>query len=193
MGCADETSIINNINAIKTELGSSINNVTNQAQYATKQIKLNQYQSYIQQLEGLIKDNCFLSNPSTDISTIEDTIAKLVEQIEEKEHDIDVAKSRREAIIESKKTASYYQGFSAKLGFTKPIKKTSVPILIALGILLTIMALYMGKVLFFSESPITTTMDSGVFDKKAFLAGVGLVAIIVAILSFLGVYGRSPN
>jgi hypothetical protein len=196
MGCSDEASIKNAIGTIKGQLGNTITGVTNQSQYATKQALLNQYQSKIQLLEALVKDNCFLNTTTnTDIMKAQEDNEALRKEIEEKEHDIEVAKSRHESVIESQKTPSYYQGLSARLGFTKPFKRSSVSILIALGIMLTIVGFYMGKMLFTGEESIymnSMVMDSGTFDKKAFLAGVALVAIIVAILSFLGFYGKAP-
>jgi hypothetical protein len=203
MGCGNNIDQIKTqINAIKNQIGMAPlnvrgqNNSVNIVLFNAKQKLLIQYQQKINDLENHIKTNCVSKNNLSDvISQKQREINRLTNEIKDKEQDLDVAKSRYEAIMDSEKKVSHYQGLSAKFGFTKPFKRTSVSILIALGIFLSLMSFYMASVLFTGPDAAnvytTLNMNSGTFDKKAFLYGVGAVAIIVGILSFIGVYGKS--
>ena len=122
----------------------------------------------------------------------------LQKHVSEKEGDVETAKARHDTIDTRNKKVSDYQGVSARLGFLKPIHETSVSILIGLGIFLIIASIYVGYSIFSPSglaniSPVNTSYSGflGNFDKKAFLLGVGFVVVVVVVLSWAGLYGRS--
>ena len=139
------------------------------------------------------------STTLTSIGELQEEIPKLKKKIAEKQQDVETAESRHNSIVKSEKIVSDYQGISARLGIMRPIHETSVSILIGLGIFLSLVSVYFG----YSMLSPASIMNVGVsgsasaagfianFDKKAFLMGVGFVAFLVGILSYLGLYGRS--
>jgi hypothetical protein len=62
----------------------------------------------------------------TDIETAE-------KRLKESQIDLDISTSRQDSITTSTRDQSYVQGLSGKLGFLKPIKPTSVALLIGIG------------------------------------------------------------
>lgn len=160
--------------------------------------------SKIAQLEEYVKAGCFTTSKGTlaGIGSLQQEIAVLNKKIVEKTQDVDTSESRHNSIVKADKSVSDYQGISARLGFMRPIHEASVSILIGLGIFLSLISVYVVYTMFgpVSESGPgpntfnTSTTYSGIlgnFDKKAFLMGVGFIAVIVGILSYLGFYGRS--
>jgi hypothetical protein len=157
----------------------------------------------IAKLENYVKGNCATTASSTltSIGELQTEIADLKKKSVEKQEDVETAESRHNSIVKSEKIVSDYQGISARLGIMRPIHETSVSLLIGLGIFLTLASVYFG----YSMLSPTSVMNIGAagaagasatgfianFDKKAFLMGVGFVALLVGILSYLGVYGRS--
>lgn len=77
--------------------------------------------------------NSASSNVST-IGTLQTDIINLKKDIKNLTNDLDTAKSRQSNFEESSTKFSYYQGFASRIGFTKPLKPMSVPILIASGL-----------------------------------------------------------
>jgi hypothetical protein len=151
----------------------------------------------VAKLENYVKGNC-ATTASTTLTTIgefQTEIADLKTKTAEKQQDVETAESRHNSIVKSEKSVSDYQGISARLGIMRPIHETSVSLLIGIGIFLTLASVYLGYSILSPVSVMnTSTGASGFFanfDKKAFLLGVASITLLVGILSYLGIYGRS--
>jgi hypothetical protein len=171
---------------------------TDVARYNTYDGELKGIENSVKELEQYMKECKSDRSITTEIGVLQQDIIELQKHVAEKEQDVETAKARHDTIDGSLKKVSDYQGVSARLGFLKPIHETSVSILIGLGIFLIIASIYVGYTIFGPAGavagPLTNTSYSGFlvnFDKKAFLLGVGAVVVVVAVLSWLGLYGRS--
>jgi len=168
---------------------------TDVARYNTYDGELKGIENSVKELEQYMKECKSDRSITTEMGVLQQDIMELQKHVAEKEQDVETAKTRHDTIDGSLKKVSDYQGISARLGFLKPIHETSVSILIGLGIFLIIASIYVGYTMF-GQAPAGPTNTSysgflGNFDKKAFLLGVGAVVIVVAVLSWLGLYGRS--
>lgn len=188
-------------NALK-EFGTSPINIKNTkgqtdvARYNTYNGKLTSIEGTVKKLEGYVKDCRSDRSITSQIGMLQQDIMDLQKHVAEKEQDVETAKARHDIIDTRDKKVSDYQGVSARLGFLKPIHETSVSILIGLGIFLIITSIYVGYSMFSPaglNSAINTSYSGflGNFDKKAFLLGVGSVVVVVVVLSWAGLYGRS--
>jgi hypothetical protein len=169
---------------------------TDVARYNTYDGELKGIENSVKELENYMKECKSDRSITTEIGVLQQDIMELQKHVAEKEQDVETAKARHDTIDGSLKKVSDYQGISARLGFLKPIHETSVSILIGLGIFLIIASIYVGYTMFgpAGSGLATNTSYSGFlvnFDKKAFLLGVGAVVVVVAVLSWLGLYGRS--
>jgi hypothetical protein len=148
----------------------------------------NAYQTAVNNLQTAV-DGCMNNGPLKEIAGLQQDILRIQQQITNKEKELDIAHTRHSSVMDAEKKVSDYQGVSAILGIYHPIRKTSVPILIVLGIFLVIFSIY---VLSFMSSG-DVSVSSGFFpdfDRRSFLYGVGMVALIVGVLAYFGVYGR---
>jgi hypothetical protein len=169
---------------------------TDVARYNTYDGELKGIENSVKELENYMKECKSDRSITTEIGVLQQDIMELQKHVAEKEQDVETAKARHDTIDGSLKKVSDYQGISARLGFLKPIHETSVSILIGLGIFLIIASIYVGYTMFgpAGSGLASNTSYSGFlvnFDKKAFLFGVGAVVVVVAVLSWLGLYGRS--
>lgn len=168
---------------------------TDVARYNTYDGELKGIENSVKELEQYMKECKSDRSITTEIGILQQELMELQKHVTEKEQDVETAKTRHDTIDGSMKKVSDYQGVSARLGFLKPIHETSVSILIGLGIFLIIASIYVGYTMFSGPTagPANTSYSAFLvnFDKKAFLYGVGAVVVIVAVLSWLGLYGRS--
>lgn len=67
------------------------------------------------------------------ISGLESTVEGLKRELKISQQDLDIAKSRQESVQNAPINQSYFQGVSGKIGFTRPLKPTSVALLMSLG------------------------------------------------------------
>ena len=85
---------------------------------------------------ALASYNGLSTSESTSIRTIselESKITGLKRDLKESQQDFDIAKSRQESVQNAPNDQSYLQGISGKIGFTRPLKPTSVALLMGLG------------------------------------------------------------
>jgi hypothetical protein len=129
------------------------------------------------------------------VSELKASIAKLEKALEEAKQDSDIAHSRQNSVEEAKKDTSYYQGFGAILGFSKPLKNISIPFLIGFGIL----SFFFGGLLlkeFLSTSTKSLAASGsegligGLFTDKRFLAALGGVVFTIVLVTILSATGR---
>jgi hypothetical protein len=142
-----------------------------------------------------------LNNKLTNIGKLNKEITNLQKNIENAKHDLEVSRTRQKNIQESEKETTLYQGFSGKIGFLRPLKKSSVPILIALGIVMVLFTALLLKEFFtptvgFAESvPYFNTSGIGSLftNERFYSASAGFIStvIIVGVLAYYGYLGTS--
>jgi hypothetical protein len=142
-----------------------------------------------------------LNNKLTNIGKLNTEITNLQKKIENAKHDLEVSRTRQKNIQESEKETTLYQGFSGKIGFIRPLKKSSVPILIALGIVMVLFTALLLKEFFaptagFAESvPYFNTSGVGSLftNERFYSASAGFIStvIVVGVLAYYGYLGTS--
>ena len=163
--------------------------------------QLGSYQAVVTNFETAIS-NCMNNGPLKEIGTLQQELLSLQGDIKTAQTELDIARTRLEAVLGGAKKVSDYQGVSARLGFFKPLRESSVAVLIALGIFLIFLAIYVLSFLSKGGDVAANVSMSGLnsgagffagFDKKSFLYGVGVVGIVVGTLAYFGVYGKRLN
>jgi hypothetical protein len=165
---------------------------------------LKEYSNLNQCLTKHIKNivtNDDVNNKLAKIGSLNTSITNLQKEIETSKHDLEVSRTRQKNIQESEKETTLYQGFSGKIGFIRPLKKTSVPVLIALGIVMILFTALLLKEFFaptagFAESLAyyNTSGVGSLFTQQRFMtaaAGFITTVIIVGVLAYKGYLGTS--
>ena len=89
--------------------------------------------------------------------------------------------------------------FGTKVGFTKPLHKISVPILIGFGILLLFLSGLLLQEFFIVPSQVQTMDSESIFsfftDSRFYslLAGISFVSIVIGILAYTGRLGKNAT
>jgi hypothetical protein len=168
-------------------------------------------QSGIEQYINLNKDISAVINSMTnsgDVSSklqmegqLQQDIPRLEQNLKAVRQDLDTARTRQGQTEEPPKHTSLYQGFSGKLGFTKPLKRTSIPFLIGFGILLLFLSSLLLKEFFISPSGFAEALpqysSQGVMsvftDTRflSFLGGVVFVFVATAVLVLMNYFGKT--
>lgn len=148
------------------------------------------------------------------IGQLQQEIANLKKDIETAKSDLDVAQSRQATLEDPNSKVSYYQGFAGYFGFTKPLHKWSIPILLSFGILSLILSAILLRELGGSAIGIATkqaiqtasekvgvstssefysynTNENDSVFKKSLLFGAGISFIGFIGLAFYGYLGKS--
>lgn len=137
------------------------------------------------------------------VGQIKDSIVRLEKAVKDAKQDLETSKSRQDTVEKPRQEVSLYQGFSRYIGFTKPIKQTSVPFLIGFGLLLLFFSGLITKEFFglgaveaaesfgeagMKESILATLRDSRFYSA---LAGVTFVSVVVGALAYNGYFGKA--
>ena len=170
------------------------------AQFSTILEYERQYQELNNQLTIKIKElagDSDITSKLQQIGSLRNDIAKLEKELEAVKQDADTSRSREKTVKNPRVDLSWYQGFGAKVGFTKPLHQISVPILMGFGVLL----LFLSGLLLqdFFHSPVTdyAAPSEGLFslftDSRfyAVLGGITLVTIVLSILAYRGYLGKT--
>lgn len=133
--------------------------------------------------------------------SIQQEIPKLEKRLKEVRQDLETARTRQAQTQESPKHTSLYQGFSGKIGFTKPLKRSSIPFLIGFGILLLFLSSLLLKEFFISPSGYAEALPAyssegimTVFTDKRFLSFIGgviFVVIATTVLVLMNYFGKT--
>ena len=73
------------------------------------------------------------SSAITSMAAASSNLQSLSNVLQQSQQDLDIARSRQESVTTATTNQSYVQGFAGKIGFTKPLKPTSVALLMGLG------------------------------------------------------------
>jgi hypothetical protein len=96
------------------------------------------YEILAQRLSELLNAKLSSQSSATNsntIATLQTTVTNLTNDIKSQQVDLDIAQSRQQSLTNLDGKVSYYQGFAAKLGFVRPFKQLTIPILLTFGIL----------------------------------------------------------
>jgi hypothetical protein len=159
--------------------------------------QLNDYQTAVNNLQDAV--NACMDTGS--LQTVgQQQLNNLAAQktLKELKEDLDIARTRHEALMSGEKKVSDYQGVSGRLGFYKPLRESSVPVLISVGLFLIFAAVYAFSIMTRGPQALNSSAAAGAgfladFDKRSFLYGVGVVGIVVGALAYFGVYGKGIN
>lgn len=166
-------------------------------------VKLQTYQEEYAKLNKDLSSTIRNSSASTDIQSklqqvaiIQDQIAKSEKALQDAKTDAETSQTRQSTVQHPERDLSYYQGFTSYLGFTKPLKLTSIPFLIGFGILFLF---FSGLILkdFFAPSAGLYSSESGssfsIFTDARFysvLGGITFVGVLLGILAAKGYLGK---
>ncbi len=141
-----------------------------------------------------------VQNKLKQVGALRDDIPRLEKELADTKQDLETAKARQENAIKPVEDTSFYQGFSSRVGFTKPIHTYSIPILIGFGILLLFMSGLMlrdfsmptagnayGSSLYELGGVFSLFTDSRFYSVAA---GATFVFAVVGILSYSGFLGQ---
>jgi hypothetical protein len=205
--------ITNSIESIKSDMSKIIKGagIGTQTEYNNSQIKftnlvegLKKYSQLnkclSQYINGIVNDSS-VDNKIIEVGKLDDSIKTLQNNLETAKHDLEVSRTRQKNIQESEKETTLYQGFSGKIGFIRPLKKSSVPILIALGITMVLFTALLLKEFFAPTAGFANSLSgyntSGVgslfTSERFYSASAGFIStvIVVGILAYYGYLGTS--
>jgi hypothetical protein len=122
------------------------------------------------------------------IGTLQASIKTIKEEIKSSTSQLDIAQSRQSTVENPRSKISYYQGFASRLGFIRPFHKSSIPILMGIGLLcLFLSALVLRELL----NPVSTEVSAILTapSTSSVMGYFGGIAIAIIILIILAVYG----
>lgn len=161
-------------------------------------VMINSYQNLTSAMASGLKtynglstsDSSYLRN----ISGLESNIRQLKIDLKTSKQDLDIAKSRQESVQNAPINQSYFQGIAGKIGFTRPLKPTSVALLMGLGFFIFFVSCLILKdyfttsadiaAQFFSLNEITEHLSSNTSRSVM----IGVVATFVLYAASLYVY-----
>ena len=171
----------------------NLKNLAASAQGNASDTNFSSYQAAVNNLQNAI-NICMDTGVVQQVGDAAQGILADQKTLKELKEDLDIARTRHEALMSGEKKVSDYQGVSGKLGFYKPLRESSVPVLISVGLFVIFAAVYAFSIL--TRGPQAVAGVSGGlgffadFDKRSFIYGVGVVGIVVGALSYFGVYGK---
>ena len=182
-------------------------------EYVMKYIQC--YEILAQRLSELLKSTLTSQSSATNsntIATLQTTVTNLTNDIKSQQVDLDIAQSRQQSLTNLDGKVSYYQGFAAKLGFVRPFKQFTIPILLTFGILSLFLSAIVLREYFqggpiveavnelkttllpsewsFSNSSDGDSMLSSIKPYGLAIGAVGAIALIIG-LTVYGVLGKS--
>jgi hypothetical protein len=79
-------------------------------------------------------------NKLTQVGRLRESNNRLEEELKQVKREADTSKTRQDTVEHPRQQVSWYEGFGASIGFTKPLHLTSIPFLIAFGLMLLFMS-----------------------------------------------------
>lgn len=149
---------------------------------------------------GNIAGSADVQNKLKQVGSLREDIPRLEKELADTKQDLETANARQQNAIHPVEDTSFYQGFSSRVGFTKPIHTYSIPILIGFGILLLFMSGLMLRD--FSMPTSGNAYGSSVYELGGVFslftdsrfysvaAGATFVFAVVGILSYSGFMGQ---
>lgn len=138
------------VKAFVNTAGANGTNPYNQANGALQQL-INRQKDYARMNKDLgravamLTDNGDIRSRLQQIGQLKQDIQNLEKDAEQAKQDASTSRSRQGSVERTRQDVSYYQGLSGGLGILKPLKATTVPILIGAGILCLFLSILMLK------------------------------------------------
>lgn len=160
----------------------------------------------------LLKDNQTLSsdmarvlkdNTATDVSlqvnlqrlgAKQQELSTAKRNLQLSESDLEVAKSRQQNVSTASTNQSYFQGFSGTIGFTRPLKKSSIPLLLGLGFFIFFATALILKDFFTTSAEVASQyvslseIVSYISSKNSRVVLIGVIGTFIAYAIGLYVY-----
>lgn len=162
-----------------------------------------EYQKLNQSLSRSVKtltENSDVRNKLEQIGRLRNDIVDLEKELQTVKQEADTSQARQGSVEKPREHLSWYQGFGGYIGFTNPLKQTSLPFLIGFGLLFLYFSGLMLKEVFApttgTYTTSTTYQQEGLFavftDSRfyAVLGGIGLVGIVLGVLGYTGRLGK---
>jgi hypothetical protein len=153
-----------------------------------------------EQIQFTVNDGNLRSKLSQ-VGQVQDDLNRLEKELKIAKQETDTSRARQQQVDKPVADQSFYQGFGAGLGFTRPLHVYSIPFLVGFGIFILFLS---GLLLrdFFGPSlgPVTNT---AVYDRAGItsfftdarfysvLAGATLVFTVMGILAYSGRLGST--
>lgn len=159
-------------------------------------------------------------NKLTQVGQLRESNNRLEEELKQVKREADTSKTRQDTVERPRQQVSWYEGFGAAIGFTNPLRVTSIPFLIAFGLMLLFMSGLLLREFFTPTAGATNTFSAtgegifgtlkglfggegseinggglfALFSNARFynvLAGISLVGVFVLVLALSGVFGKT--
>jgi hypothetical protein len=164
--------------------------------------KQSQYIDLLKTLNKKIKElasNGDINGSLKNMGSVRNDIVNLEKELKQVKQDADTSRARESSIENPRQKISWYQGFAARVGFTKPLHQVSIPILIGFGVLLLFMSglllreFFMPSVNTYSQPYESEGLFSLFKDSRFYsvVGGVVLVLIVISILTYSGHLGKN--
>ena len=150
---------------------------------------------------GNLSGNADIQNKLRQVGELRQDIPRLEKELADTRLDFETAKARQQNATTPTEGTSFYQGFSATVGFTKPLHIYSIPILIGFGLLLLFLSSLMLRDFFMPTAGAAYENSlyaaGGVFslftDSRFYsvASGAAFVFTVVGIVSYSGFLGET--
>jgi hypothetical protein len=150
---------------------------------------------------GNLSGNADIQNKLKQVGELRQDIPRLEKELADTRLDLETAKARQQNADKPVDDTSFYQGFSAKVGFTKPLHTYSIPVLIGFGLLLLFLSGLMLRDFFtptignaYGSSVYDTDGVFSLFTDSRFYSvasGATFVFAVVGILAYSGFLGQT--
>ena len=161
-------------------------------------VMIKSYQNLTEAMtNSLAEYNGSSTSTSVDVNTftsLQSNITEKKKELKQSEQDLDIALSRQRSIEKAPIDQSYLQGFSGRIGFTRPLKPTSVALLMGLGFFIFFVSCLILKDYFSTSADIAAEFFN--FDElKEYLSSntsrsvmIGVIATFVSYAAILYIY-----
>ena len=164
----------------------------------------NQYSTFLKSLSTRVRNvvnSADVTNKLQQVGQIQQSIGNLEKELQDAKQDVHTSLARQDNITHAQQETSLYQGFSSYVGFVRPLRKLSVPILFGFSILILF---FIGLMLREYMLPVASQFGSmggisssslweGFTDGRflSIMGGIVFVGVIVTILSIYGFFGKN--
>jgi hypothetical protein len=130
----------------------------------------------------------------SNINRLETDIIDKKKELKQSEQDLDIALSRQRSIETAPIDQSYLQGFSGRIGFTRPLKPTSVALLMGLGFFIFFVSCLILKDYFTTSADIAAQffnlneLTDYLSSKTSKSVMIGVIASFVVYAAILYIY-----
>lgn len=138
-----------------------------------------------------------VKNKLRQVGALRNDIISLEKELNGLKHDYEVSKTRQENVEKPRQEISFYQGFSSRLGFTKPLNKISIPFLIGFGFLLLFLSGLMLREFFSSPAGYADSLPAyntggvmALFTNSRFYSAAGGAALVFGVALVLALSGK---